>query len=141
LEIHSVSAGRKQAAALGLSRQVNFIHADATDFATYQMFAPADVLLLSGVWGHVSLDTRTTLVDSLAALCRPGGTVIWTRGAKKGAERVRQIRSLFAPNMWSELSFESTPDKNWVVASYRNQSSSRALPPSGRIFRFERRAG
>jgi hypothetical protein len=141
LDINSVAAGQRQAAALGLSRQVNCVHADATDFATYQMIAPADIVLLSGVWGHVSLDTRQTLVDSLVTLCRPGGTVIWTRGAAKGPERVHQIRSLFSPRIWSELKFEDTPDKNWVVATYRNVGPARELPARGKVFHFERRAG
>jgi hypothetical protein len=141
LDINSVAVGRKQAAALGLAHHVNFVHADATDFATYQMIAPADIVLLAGVWGHVSLDTRKRLVDSLRSLCRTGGTVIWTRGAAKGPERVHQIRSLFSPQFWSERRFEFTPDKNWVIASCRNVGPARALPICGSVFRFERRAG
>jgi hypothetical protein len=141
LDIQSVAAGRRNAAELGLSRHVNLIHADATDFATYQMLAPADIVVLVGVWGHVSLNTRATLVNSLHFLCRSGGTVVWTRGAAKGPARVQQIRSLFSQSLWTELQFEFTPDMNWVIASYRNVGLSRELPASGRVFRFERRAG
>jgi hypothetical protein len=84
LNRHSAGAGARQAARDGLAATVRFLSEDATAYATYQDIAPADVVLLCGVWGHVPAPERGLLVRAASSLCKPGGMVIWTRGVSRG---------------------------------------------------------
>src|SRR5687768_13388422 len=68
LDRQSVAAGIQEAAVAGLEGAVNFINADATDYATYQGVAPADIVLACGVWGHVPALERESLASALAGL-------------------------------------------------------------------------
>jgi len=86
--LQSVSAGRAHASAIGLADAVCFLHADATLYATFQGIAPADIVLLCGVWGHVPVHERASVIRALTCLCKPGGAVIWSRAVAKGIERL-----------------------------------------------------
>ena len=133
---HSVAAGIAHARQAGLERSVSFLHADATTFATYRNIAPADVLLLCGVWGHVPLEERASLVRACGMLCKPGGVVIWTRGVRQGTTRFEAIRELFARPTWEEIRATVSPDANWAVATHRYVGPAIALPASGQFFHF-----
>jgi hypothetical protein len=120
---------------------VHFIHADATDYATYQGMAPADIVLACGVWGHVPAHERVSLAGALAALCKPRGTVTWTRGISNGVARLREIELLFERPEWEPVRITTTVDEKWTVSSYRYVGAQIELPPAGRIFNFQRHAG
>jgi len=137
----SVTAGIQLTTSEGLGKSVNFLHKDATAFETYLQIAPSDILLVCGVWGHVPVDERSQLVYALSCFCRPGGTVIWTCGAKKGGNRVQAIQSLFTGSSWECVRLSSTPDQRWAVATHRYCGPPNALPRSGPIFNFQRNAG
>jgi hypothetical protein len=141
LDGNSVAAGAVHARRTGLEHRVNFLHADATSFATYRNIAPADVLLVCGVWGHVPLEERASLVRACGMLCRSGGVVIWTRGVRRGTARFEAIRQLFAGPTWEEVCVTITPDAKWAVATHRNMGPASALPVGGQIFQFQTTAG
>jgi hypothetical protein len=138
---NSVAAGVAHARRAGLERTVNFLHADATSFATYGNIAPADILLVCGVWGHVPLEERASLVRACGTLCTPGGVVIWTRGVRRGTARFEAIRELFAGPAWEEIRATITPDAKWAVATHRYLGPASAPPTSGQIFHFQTVAG
>src|SRR5262249_27660144 len=71
LNAHSVAEGRRRAKNAGLLDRVTFLNKDATDYATYATIAPADILLVCGVWGHVPIHERTALINAIAYLCKP----------------------------------------------------------------------
>jgi hypothetical protein len=133
----SVALGVGRATDAGLAGTINFLRGDATDSATYRNVAPGDIVLVCGVWGHVPSDERASLVSSLAALCRPGGAVIWTRGVRRGMERLHEIQAHFSGSCWQELRVSITPDQKWAVATYRYQGPSRALAIDQPIFHFQ----
>jgi hypothetical protein len=141
LDRQSVVAGMREASLVGLQDTVRFFNRDATDYATYQGMAPADIVLACGVWGHVPTRERVGLTSALAGLCSPRGTVTWTRGISNGTARLREIESLFASSTWERVRITITPDNKWAVATYRRDGQSTVLPRTGRIFNFERRAG
>ena len=137
----SVTAGAARADSLGLSGAMSFLHADATIYETYQGIAPADIVLLCGVWGHVPSHERTNVIRALACLCKPGGAVIWSRAVAKGMARLQQIQSLFATSSWEKVAVTITPDKSWAVATHRYSGPTVELPPDGQIFHFAIGAG
>ncbi len=138
---NSVADGAAHARRAGLEHTVNFLHADATSFATYRNIAPADVLLVCGVWGHVPLDEQASLVCASGMLCKPGGVVIWTRGVRQGTARFDAVRALFASPTWDEVRVTITPDAKWAIATHRCLGPASVLPASGPIFHFQTAAG
>ena len=137
----SVAVGVGQAKRAGFESRVNFLHGDATAFATYQDIAPGDIVLVCGVWGHVPLDERGSLVRACGSLCKPGGVVIWTRGVRQWTARFEAIRELFASPAWEEIRVTITHDAKWAVATHRYLGPASALPTSGQIFHFQTTAG
>lgn len=141
LDRESVLAGMEQRAAAGLNERVTFINGDATDFATYQNCLPCDVVLLCGVLGHVRPDERLQLVQSLAAFCKPGATLLWTRRVDKGMTRFTNFQELLELNSFERVQESFTDDGNWGVCTHRYVGLPRTIQKSGRIFQFERKAG
>ncbi|HJQ80987.1 MAG TPA: class I SAM-dependent methyltransferase [Lacipirellulaceae bacterium] len=141
LDRQSVAAGIQEASIAGLECAVNFINADATEYGTYLGVAPADIVLACGVWGHVPAHERESLARALAALCKPRGTVTWTRGVSSGLARLNEIAVLFARSDWENVRTTITADKKWAVATYCYAGPLVELPEMGRIFNFQRHAG
>ena len=141
LDRQSVTSGAREASVAGLGHTVHFRQADATDYATYLDVAPADIVLVCGVWGHVPAHERASLAGALAGLCKPRGTVTWTRGISKGVARLREIELLFGQPEWEPVRITTTADEKWTVASYRYAGAQFELPPAGRIFNFHRYSG
>ncbi len=137
----SVLDGTRRAAHFGLANIVTFLNGDATDYATYQRIAPADIVLMCGVWGHVPTLERVPLVRALTALCKARGVVIWTRGISKGLERLHEIQSMFATSSWEQGRVSFTSDKKWAVVIHRYLGLPNTLPTSGRLFHFRTGAG
>lgn len=141
LNRQSVSAGFRDAQDAGLQDVVTFLNQDATLYATYKDFVPAAIVLVCGVWGHVPAQERALLVDGIASLCKPGATVIWTRGVSQGMSRFREIETHFSGSRWQQDRLTCTSDSNWAVATYRYCGPPVDLPRNGRLFHFQRRAG
>jgi len=137
----SVAAGARHAQQLGLDRNVHFLNTDATVFEAYQKIAPANIILVCGVWGHVPALERKAVVDALARLCEPGGAVIWTRRVSKGMHRLEQIQSHFNQPAWQQQSLTFTADQAWAIVTHRYCGPRLKLPASGQLFHFEAGAG
>lgn len=132
----SIANGRAQIEATGLTHVVKFVAGDATRYDSYRKVGRADILLVCGVWGHVPPHERDEMMRAIRGLVQPGGIVIWTRGAAKGAARLEEIKTLFDPPDWKEVRFDITPDGKFAVASYRLVGPGVELPPTGAIFNF-----
>ena len=116
MELHPGLAGqaRDDAAAAGLSRvEVRTVDASKTD--AYRGAAPADIVLLVGIFGNVADDDVWRLVDFAPQLCRPGATSIWSRGRKfsrdlpgvtKG-DLNDEVRAKFAGVGFTEIDYET----------------------------------
>ncbi len=99
----ALARGRVTAAGLG---GVQVREADASLVASFADVLPADVLLLSGIFGNVSDADIKRTVDAAAALCADGATVIWSRHRRPPDVTV-QIRAWFAANGFDEVAFDS----------------------------------
>ena len=73
----------------GLS-QVEVVTADASRSENYDGMAPADLVLICGLFGNISDADIERVVATCPQLCRTGGRVIWTRN-RRTPDRVGRI--------------------------------------------------
>jgi SAM-dependent methyltransferase len=106
VELDPVNAGlaRECAAEAGLTN-VEVREADAALVPNYADALPADVLLLCGIFGNVPADDIRRTAAAAAGMCRPGGTVIWTRHRRE-PDLTTQVRAWFADAGFDEVAFE-----------------------------------
>jgi len=133
---------REAAAARGLA-QVEVRVADAGLVAGFADALPADVLLLCGIFGNVSDADIERTIRAAPALCRPGATVIWTRG-RRPPDLTPQVRAWFGENGFGEVAFDALENSGSVdhlisVGVSRRGRVPAAGWPDGRLFTFRAR--
>jgi hypothetical protein len=134
---------RQAAAACGLA-QVEVRTADASLVTSFADTLPADVLLLCGIFGNVSDADIERTIAAAPALCRPGATVIWTRG-RRPPDLTPQVRAWFAASGFEEIAFDAleafdTPEMKpmMAVGVSRLAVAPAAGAPAGRLFTFRK---
>ncbi len=126
---------REAAAGAGLSR-VEVRAADASRVDGFADALPANVLLLCGIFGNVSTDDIRRTVAAAAALCAPGGTVIWTRH-QRPPDLTPQIRDWFTAAGFEEVAFWGRPSVSMAgVGAAVLRDGRGAAWPEGPLFRF-----
>jgi SAM-dependent methyltransferase len=116
LELHPGLArqARDAAAATGLGGvQVRTV--DASDVDAYRGAVPADVVLLVGIFGNVADDDVWRLVAFAPQLCRPGATLVWSRGRRfsrdlpgvTAGDLNDEVRRRFAATGFVETAYET----------------------------------
>jgi hypothetical protein len=133
---------REAAAARGLA-QVEVRVADAGLVVGFADALPADVLLLCGIFGNVSDADIERTIRAAPALCRPGATVIWTRG-RRPPDLTPQVRAWFGENGFGEVAFDALENSGSVdhlisVGVSRRGRAPAAGWPDGRLFTFRAR--
>lgn len=97
--------------------------------------APADVLLLVGIFGNVpDIDIEQT-VAAVPMLCRVGGITIWTR-SRRPPDITPAIRRWFAGVGCEELAFIAPDDALFSVGVERFVGEPAALRRGRRLFAF-----
>jgi hypothetical protein len=134
----NAEAARGAAAKAGLP-QVEVREADAAAVPGFADALPADVLLLCGIFGNVSDEDIGFTVESASAMCRPGGTVIWTRH-RLPPDVTPQIRAWFAESGFDELAFDAldTSDRMMGVGANRLRRAATTGLPDRPLFTFRR---
>jgi Methyltransferase domain len=132
----NAEAARRAAAQAGLA-QVEVREADAAAVAGFADALPADVLLLCGIFGNISDEDIKFTVEAASAMCRPGGTVIWTRH-RRTPDLTPQIRDWFAASGFDELAFDAldTEDRLMTVGANRLRRAATAGLPDRALFTF-----
>jgi hypothetical protein len=126
---------RTRAAQAGLVN-VQVQEADAGVVAGYADALPANVLLLCGIFGNVSDDDIQRTVTASAAMCAPGGTVIWTRH-RRPPDLTEQLRSWFAADGFDEVAFDAVDSATLLsVGAHRLRQASPGPLPDRPLFTF-----
>jgi hypothetical protein len=113
---------------------VEVLTADASVTDHYRDLAPADLVLVCGVFGSISDEDVERTIDHCAQLCRTGGTVIWTR--HRGApDRVPLICEWFEDRGFGRR-WLSDPDAGFGVGTHRFHGEPRPLAVGARMFTF-----
>jgi hypothetical protein len=134
LDQQLVEAADRSIAAESLTDRVVVRRADAGDVSSYRDALPADLLLLCGIFGNVSVADIRRTVAAIPGLVRGGGCVVWTRGGGDPDLRA-EIRGMFESNGCREIAFESEADGFGVGVAVVVESTNRV--PDGPLFTFE----
>jgi len=111
LDPKNVDLAAEAARSAGLSK-VEAVVADAALLDHYDGIAPADIVLICGVFGNIADRDIERTVNACTQLCSAGGRVIWTRH-RKDPDRVPLICGWF-----EERGFE----REWVTGRDRLQA-------------------
>ncbi|MDT7553757.1 MAG: hypothetical protein QOI16_2293 [Pseudonocardiales bacterium] len=118
---------------------VDVVQDDAGTTAACAGAAPADLLLLCGVFGNVPDGDIARTITAVPSLLTAGGTVVWTRHT--GAPDITpRIRTWFAEAGVAETAFVTGRPyaQKWAVGAGTVQVPSSSLGPDERLFTFFR---
>ncbi|PSL56597.1 methyltransferase family protein [Saccharothrix carnea] len=133
LDPRNAAIAEASARAAGLDG-VEVLTADAALTDHYADLAPADLVLVCGVFGNITDEDIERTVDHCAALCRTGGTVIWTRH-RDAPDLVPAICEWFEERGFERL-WLSAPDAGYGVGAHRYLGRPRPLATGVRLFTF-----
>ena len=129
-------------AALGEARRlgldgIRVACADAGSTRAYAGAAPADLVLLCGIFGNVSdVDVHRT-IRALPQLCAPGALVVWTRH-RRDPDLTPMIRAWFEDHDCEEQEFVSPGPDAWSVGVHRFRGRPLPLERDRILFTFVR---
>ena len=134
LDERNAGVARAVAAAAGLGA-VQVIVTDAGPTNHYRGMAPADLVLMCGVFGNISdEDIERTVSIYCAQLCKPGGRVIWTRHRQE-PDMVPKICEWFEGNDFAGV-WLSEHGLSFGVGVHRYTGEPRELELGGHMFTF-----
>jgi hypothetical protein len=139
LDEWSATIARDSAARAGLDG-VRVVVGDAALTDHYAPLAPADLVLVCGVFGNITDADIERTIGHCAALCGAGGAVIWTRGRRE-PDLIPAICDWFAGNGFTlEFLSEPDPERNLTfgVGVHRRTGRPRRLAPGATMFTFVR---
>lgn len=108
---------------------------DASDPAMFTDMAPADVLLLVGIFGNVSDDDVRRLITAVPAVCRPGASIIWSRHRRR-PDLTPAIARWFLEVGCATASFASPGPGGYAVGHERWSGRTTANRLPRRLFTF-----
>ena len=88
---------------------VEVVVGDAGQLSAYAGAAPADLVFECGVFGNISDADVERTIRASAALCAPGGILIWTRH-RRPPDLTPSIRHWLTETGFEELAFEPVPN-------------------------------
>lgn len=116
--------------------------ADAGVIDNFVDAAPADLILVCGVFGNISADDIHTTIDALPSLLAPAGTVIWTRSRVWSLHPELPDLVPAIDGWFRDAGFERTwlsgPEHRYGVGVHRLVAPPRAVVPGQRLFTFIR---
>ena len=117
---------------------VEVVQGDAGTTDTCAGAAPADLLLLCGIFGNVADDDIRRTAQAVPTLCAPGATVVWTRSTH-APDLTPSIRRWFADAGVTETSFLAEKPDGWSVSAGTFTGEPQPLRPGLRLFTFTTR--
>ena len=133
---HNAATSRQALHSAGLAA-VESVCGDAALTDAYVGIAPADLVLLCGIFGNVSDEDVRTTVTNASMLCAPGAYVIWTRH-RRAPDLTPRIREWFEDSGYEEVAFDSPGPEMWSVGTHRLASQPLPLRRGIRLFAFTR---
>jgi hypothetical protein len=138
IEVHPVlaEAARRSARDAALPN-VEVRVADAGNTTAYLGAVPADLVLLVGIFGNISLSDVECTVRTAPQLCAPGATLVWSRSPQHGPNDA--IRGWFAESGFVEVDYAEGVTADPVgLGCVRLVGDAVPLAPGRRLFTFRR---
>ncbi len=135
LDPRNASAARRLAETSGLLPQVEVRVGDAALIDQYVDWAPADVVLLCGVFGNISDRAVERTIGHCAALCKSGAFVVWTRH-RRAPDLVPRICRRYDERNFA-LRWLSDPGERFGVGIHQYAGQPQPLVAGARMFAFE----
>lgn len=133
LDPRNAEAARHTAEREGLAA-VEVLTGDASLIDHYRDLAPADLVLLCGLFGNITGADIEHTIRHAASLTKRGGTVVWTRH-RRAPDLIPQIGAWLAEQGFEEL-WVSEPTVDYGVGAYRAQRDPRPVVPGTKLFTF-----
>ena len=133
LDPRNADLARRAAADAGLTG-VQVVTGDAALTDGYADLAPADLVLVCGIFGNITDDDIRATVRHCASLCATGGMVLWTRHRRE-PDLVPVICEWFAEEGFEPVAVGSPAD-GVGVGAHRFTGTPRPLVPGARMFTF-----
>jgi ubiquinone/menaquinone biosynthesis C-methylase UbiE len=116
-------------------QNIQVVIADAANSSLYKNVIPADLILLCGVFGNISIEDVQNIIENLHMFCKSGTKVIWTRN-RRAPDVTPKIRELFTNNSFAELKFISPSDNTYAVGLNIFKGDTKAFNPELKLFTF-----
>ncbi|WP_075738823.1 class I SAM-dependent methyltransferase [Streptomyces acidiscabies] len=130
LDARNTEFARELAAEAGLD-QVEVVTGDASLSDHYVDFAPADIVMVCGLLGNVVRADMKRIIDHCTALCRTGGTLVWTRTRHFGTPLQQWLAEQEFEPVWV-----SGPEVEHGVGAHRYRGETRQLASGVSMFEF-----
>ena len=134
LDPDNAATARAAVAQAGLD-QVEVVTGDASLTDQYLDLTPADLVLVCGVYGNLTLADIERTVAACTSLCATDGTVIWTRGRRPDATVAPRISAWYEEHGFEEV-WLADPEEQMCVGSYRHTGTPSPLTPGVSLFEF-----
>jgi hypothetical protein len=108
---------------------------DAGSTTAYEGTAPADLLLVCGVFGNITDADIEGTIRALPSLCAPGATVIWTRH-RRPPDMSISVREWFAAAGFKEVDFIGRDGFLFGVGMHRLATPPEPFVSGVRLFEF-----
>ena len=113
---------------------VQVITGDAALIDHYAGVAPADLVLICGLFPHITDEDIVTVIEHTASLTKRGGTVVWTRHRRE-PDLVPQISDWFVARGFAEV-WVSDPAVEFAVGAHRHLADPPPVTPGVKLFTF-----
>ncbi|WP_329124497.1 methyltransferase [Streptomyces sp. NBC_01465] len=133
LDPQNVAAAAETVKAAGLHR-VEVVAGDASLTDQYADMTPADLVLICGLFGNITLADIERTVDHATRLCAQGATLVWTRN-RKAPDRFPQICDWLESRGFERL-WLSEPDAGFGVGAHRFTGTPLPLERGASMFTF-----
>jgi methyltransferase family protein len=133
LDENNTDFARKLALEAGLT-QVEVVTGDAALTDHYLGMAPADLVLICGLFVHIVDDDVRQVVRHARGLTKQGGTVIWTH-SHGDRDTVSQTCDWFGEEGFDQL-FRTGPEVEHAVLEHRSTREPVPLPAGVKLFTF-----
>ena len=136
LDADNTAFASRWAAKAGLSG-LEVVTGDASVGASYEGLAPVDLVVISGVFGHLSTSDRLHLIDFTRQLCRTGTAIVWTSHLSNHGP-AEWLRRAFLERRFEELEHGLVPGDAFQFTVTRSSytGAQQLFDPNEKIFTF-----
>jgi hypothetical protein len=117
---------------------IEVVNGDASQSDAYAGLPPVDLVVASGVWGHLDEEDQRRTIGFLRQLCVAGAAVVWTGFRRGGPERIARLRATFREEGFDEELFVELDGEEYgfTVATSRFRGEPDAFVPGVQLFTF-----